>query len=166
MSARAAGWILAAALGAAAALLGGCGASSPRFGGGSGFPSGITGGTPSERESMRVGPGPDHPHELQGVASYYAEEFDGRTTSNGEVYDMEALTAAHKTLPFDTRVRVTNLETGRNVEVRINDRGPFKQGRVIDLSLAAARELAMIGPGTARVSIQVLDWGPWTPPSQ
>lgn len=115
---------------------------------------------------MRVGPGPDHPHELEGVASYYAEEFDGRTTSNGEIYDMEALTAAHKTLPFDTRVRVTNLDSGRTVEVRINDRGPFKQGRVIDLSLAAAREIAMIGPGTARVSIQVLDWGPWPPPSR
>jgi len=156
---RLAGRLVAAALVAAAAVLGGCSGSSPRFGasGGPNPPPGMS------REAMRVGPGPDAPHELQGVASYYADEFDGRSTSNGEVYDMEAMTAAHKTLPFNTRVRVTNLENGEAAEVRINDRGPFKEGRIIDLSLAAARELGLIARGTARVSLEVLEWGPWSP---
>jgi rare lipoprotein A len=94
---------------------------------------------------------------LEGIASYYADEFDGRPTSSGETYDMHALTAAHRTLPFGTRVLVTNLSNGRSVEVRINDRGPFKGGRIIDLSLEAARRLEMVGPGTARVRLEVLN---------
>jgi rare lipoprotein A len=69
------------------------------------------------------------------------------------------MTAAHKTLPFNTRLRVTNLNNGMAVEVRINDRGPFKEGRVIDLSLAAAQRLGMIGPGTASVQLEILEWG-------
>jgi peptidoglycan lytic transglycosylase len=93
----------------------------------------------------------------EGIASYYAEEFNGRKTSNGEIYDMNALTAAHQTLPFNTKVRVTNLDNGRSVIVRINDRGPFKDQRIIDLSLEAARSIGMIGPGTARVRIEAVD---------
>jgi rare lipoprotein A len=93
----------------------------------------------------------------EGIASYYADEFNGRKTSNGEIYDMNALTAAHQTLPFNTRVRVTNLGNGMSVVVRINDRGPFKDNRVIDLSLEAARSIGMIGPGTARVRIEVIE---------
>jgi rare lipoprotein A len=95
----------------------------------------------------------------EGVASYYADEFNGRTTSNGEVYDMHQLTAAHRTLPFNSKVLVTNRSNGKSVTVRINDRGPFKDDRVIDLSLEAAKQIDMIGPGTAPVSLQVLELG-------
>lgn len=91
-----------------------------------------------------------------GVASYYAHEFHGRRTASGERFDMRAMTAAHATLPFGTRVRVTNLDNGKEVEVRINDRGPFRKERIIDLSLAAARKLGMVGPGTARVRLEVI----------
>ncbi|MDH7511634.1 MAG: septal ring lytic transglycosylase RlpA family protein [Clostridiales bacterium] len=91
-----------------------------------------------------------------GEASWYGAEFHGRLTSSREIYDMNDLTAAHNTLPLGTYVIVTNLSNGRSVVVRINDRGPFVKGRVIDLSYAAARALDMIGPGTARVRIEVL----------
>lgn len=96
---------------------------------------------------------------LEGVASYYAHEFHGRLTSNGETFDMHSLTAAHRTLPFGTQVRVTNLENNKTVMVRINDRGPFKEGRIIDLAMGAAEELDMIRNGTARVRLEVLEWG-------
>lgn len=92
----------------------------------------------------------------RGTASWYGPEFDGRHTANGERYDMHSLTAAHPSLPFGTLVQVTNLENGRQVVVRINDRGPFAHRRIIDLSYAAARELEMIGPGTARVELAVV----------
>lgn len=98
--------------------------------------------------------------ELEGIASYYADEFNGRRTSNGEVFDMHAMTAAHKTLPFHSIVRVTNLDNQRSVEVRINDRGPFKDGRVIDLSYAAALELGMVTKGLVPVVIDILELGP------
>ncbi len=90
------------------------------------------------------------------MASWYGEDFHGRVTANGEIYDMEALTAAHRTLPFGTEVRVTNAENGRQVRVRINDRGPYLYGRVLDLSLAAARELGMMESGVAAVQIEVV----------
>lgn len=92
-----------------------------------------------------------------GIASYYAKALHGRSTANGERYDMQALTAAHPRLPFGSRVRVTNLDNGRSVVVRINDRGPYVEKRVIDLSYAAARELQFIGQGTTRVRLEVLD---------
>ncbi|NDY42093.1 septal ring lytic transglycosylase RlpA family protein [Dissulfurirhabdus thermomarina] len=95
-------------------------------------------------------------YRAEGVASWYGPDFHGRRTANGETYDMHALTAAHRTLPMGTRVRVVNLDNGRSVVVRINDRGPFVRGRIIDLSYAAARKLGMIGPGTARVRIEAL----------
>jgi rare lipoprotein A len=91
-----------------------------------------------------------------GVASWYGPGFHGRTTANGETYDMDAMTAAHKELPFNTLVRVESMDTGRTVEVRINDRGPFVDGRIIDLSRAAARQIEMIGSGTARVRVIVI----------
>ena len=91
-----------------------------------------------------------------GVASWYGQEFHGRPTSNREVFDMNDMTAAHRTLPFGTHVMVTNLENDRSVVVRINDRGPFIRGRIIDLSYAAARVLGLIGPGTARVRLENL----------
>jgi len=92
----------------------------------------------------------------KGIASWYGGKFHGRQTASGERYDMNKMTAAHKTLPFGTRVRVTNLDTGRKVVVRINDRGPFVRGRIIDLSRAAARKMDMIQAGTAKVLVEVL----------
>ena len=94
-----------------------------------------------------------------GIASYYSETLHGRRTASGERYDMRALTAAHPTLPFGSRVRVTNLANGRSVVVRINDRGPNVEKRVIDLSYAAARELQFIDQGTTRVRLEVLGPG-------
>ncbi len=91
-----------------------------------------------------------------GIASWYGHPYHGRASSSGEIYDMEKLTAAHRTLPFGARVRVENLENGANVDVRINDRGPFVEGRIIDLSRAAARRIRMLGPGTARVRLMVV----------
>ncbi len=94
-----------------------------------------------------------------GIASWYGPGFQGKTTANGELYDMFAYTAAHKTLPFGTVVEVVNLETGRSVVVRINDRGPFIPGRIIDLSYVAAQELGIVDQGTARVGLIIL-WMP------
>lgn len=96
---------------------------------------------------------------MEGYASYYADEFHGRKTANGETFDMHALTAAHRTLPFNTRVRVTNTSNGKSVVVRINDRGPFKDDRIIDLSLGAAKQIGMIGPGTIWVELEILELG-------
>jgi rare lipoprotein A len=98
----------------------------------------------------------DRSNGLQGTASYYGGKFHGRRTASGERFNQEALTAAHKTLPLGTKVRVTNVRTGDSVEVRINDRGPYHGGRVIDLSKGAARELGMLPAGTARVRLEVV----------
>lgn len=91
-----------------------------------------------------------------GIASWYGPDFHGKKTSNGETYNMNAMTAAHKTLPMNTMVRVTNLGNGAQTTVRINDRGPFVAGRIIDLSKAAATSIGMIGAGTARVKLEVV----------
>jgi len=91
-----------------------------------------------------------------GDASYYGSEFEGKKTASGERYHGDALTAAHHTLPFGTRLKVTDLSNGRSVEVVVNDRGPHKKGRVVDLSRRAAEELGMIGRGIARVRVEVL----------
>jgi len=91
-----------------------------------------------------------------GIASWYGPNFHGKTTSNKEIYDMHDLTAAHKSLPFGTFVVVTNLNNGKSVTVRINDRGPFVKGRIIDLSYAAAKAVDMIGTGTAPVKLEIL----------
>lgn len=93
----------------------------------------------------------------EGEASWYGPGFHGKQTASGEIYDMEAMTAAHPELPFGSRLRVVNLDNGLETHVRINDRGPFARNRVLDLSRAAAREIDMLGPGTARVRIEVLD---------
>jgi rare lipoprotein A len=98
-----------------------------------------------------------------GIASWYGQDFDGMPTSSGEIYDMYELTAAHKTLPIPTWVEVTNLANGRSVVVKVNDRGPFVDGRVIDLSLRAAEELDMIRNGTARVQVRALGTSPPEP---
>lgn len=94
-----------------------------------------------------------------GFASYYSNQFEGRYTADGEVFDNSKLTAAHRTYPFGTIVRVTNLATDASVEVRINDRGPVKLERIIDLSEAAARAIGIEQAGLGRVKVEVIKWG-------
>ena len=93
----------------------------------------------------------------EGIASFYADSFHGSKTASGEIYDKGAMTAAHRTLAFDTKVKVTNLDNGRSVRVRINDRGPHVEGRIIDLSGAAARKLRMTETGTAKVRLEIYE---------
>ena len=102
-------------------------------------------------------------HQLSGIASYYADDFHGRKTANGETFDMHDLTAAHRTLPFNTKLRVRNLDNNLVVMVRINDRGPFKDNRVIDLSLEAAKRIGLIANGTAPVELEIIELGPTLP---
>ena len=100
---------------------------------------------------------PGLPAEVErGIASFYGVPFHGRQTASGEIFDMHAMTAAHKTLKFHTRVEVTDLDTGRSVQVRITDRGPFKPGRIIDLSQGAAEQLGIISKGLASVTLRIV----------
>ncbi len=94
---------------------------------------------------------------VDGVASYYGREHHGKKTANGEIFDMNKLTAAHRSLPFGSQVKVTNLSNQRSVIVRINDRGPYYQGRIIDLSQAAAERLEMVQAGITKVKLEVLE---------
>lgn len=96
-------------------------------------------------------------HNETGQASYYGQEFQGRATASGERFDQSKLTAAHRSLPFGTRVRVTNPQNGKTVVVRVNDRGPFVKGRIIDLSSSAFRSIAGLNAGVVAVRIQVID---------
>lgn len=127
-----AGWLCALAL----LALAGC-SSTPKSGGGG--------------ASVARG------HSETGQASYYGNEFHGRKTANGEPFDQGKLTAAHRTLPFGTRLKVTNTQTGKSVQVRVNDRGPFVKGRIIDLSSSAFKAIASLNAGVAPVRIQVVD---------
>lgn len=92
----------------------------------------------------------------RGIASWYGKDFHGKKTANGEIYNMHAMTAAHKTLPLGIFVRVRHLKNKREIEVRINDRGPFVRGRIIDLSFAAAKKIGLVGPGTGPVEVVAL----------
>lgn len=113
---------------------------------------------PSRREPARPTPESRRPvYAQRGIASWYGEKFHGNPTASGEIYDMYELTAAHRTLPLGTSVMVTNLENYRSVGVRINDRGPFVKGRIIDLSYGAARAIGMVEKGTARVEVVAFD---------
>jgi rare lipoprotein A len=96
-----------------------------------------------------------------GVASWYGQEFQGDTTANGEVFDLNGLTAAHPTLPFGTTVRVTNLMNSKNILLRINDRGPHIARRMIDVSWAAAKRLGFVNVGTTRVRVEVVTYPKW-----
>ena len=98
--------------------------------------------------------------EMEGLASWYGGKFHGRLTSSGEVFDTNTMTAAHKLLPFGTLVKVTNLDNGLSAVVKINDRGPFVEGRIIDLSRAAADEIGMLGQGVAPVSLEIVAFAP------
>lgn len=95
-------------------------------------------------------------YQERGIASWYGNPYHGRATASGEIYDMERLTAAHPRLPFGVTTRVENLQNGKTVDVKINDRGPFVRGRIIDLSRAAARQIDLLGPGITRVRIRVI----------
>lgn len=113
-------------------------------------------GTPYEVAGQWYYPAEDYGYREEGIASWYGPGFHGKRTANGEVYDMNALTAAHKTLPMPSVVNVTNLENGRALKVRINDRGPFVEGRIIDLSRRAAQLLDVEKKGTARVRVEII----------
>jgi rare lipoprotein A len=115
---------------------------------------------PPEMPAPRPAPGPratPRPAEMTGTASWYGKAHHGQPTASGEVYDMHALTAAHPSLPLGTRVLVTNVKNDRSVEVRINDRGPFVRGRILDLSYAAAQELGSLSDGAFRVKLRILE---------
>ena len=96
---------------------------------------------------------------FRGISSYYGPQFHGKLTANGEIFDMYGVSAAHKELPFNTVVRVTNEDNGKSLIIRINDRGPYISGRILDCSFGAAKKLGFVGEGTAPVKIEVLEWG-------
>ena len=100
-----------------------------------------------------------HKKRMVGISSFYAEDFHGKLTANGEIYDMYGLTAAHKTIPLNTIARVTNLENSKSLILRINDRGPYIQGRMLDCSYGAAKKLDFIKQGKTKVQIDVIEWG-------
>lgn len=108
------------------------------------------GGYPEETERKESG------FTQTGMISYYADKFHGKKTASGARFDKNAMTAAHRTLPFGTKLKVTNLKNGKSVTVTVNDRGPYAHGRILDLSEAAAREIGMLDTGTAKVRIEVL----------
>ncbi|MBT6204276.1 MAG: septal ring lytic transglycosylase RlpA family protein [Rhodospirillaceae bacterium] len=114
-------------------------------------------GNPYEINGVWYYPEEDPHYDQEGIASWYGDPFHGRTTANGETYDMNELTAAHKTLPMPVYVRVTNLENGRSLVLRVNDRGPFVSGRIIDVSRRAAQLLDFQQAGTTHVRVQVVD---------
>jgi len=115
----------------------------------------------SSPAKSQTGPGGKR-HALRGEASWYGGKFHGQQTASGEMYDMHEFTAAHKTLPFHTIVRVTDLRTRKSVVVRINDRGPYVDGRIIDLSKAAAKDIGLTIHGVRPVKLEVLRWGDGT----
>ena len=125
-------------------------------------PAPIVGGTmrPYQIRGRWYHPREDPDYEEVGMASWYGDRFDGRPTATGEIFDMNALTAAHTTLPLPGLVEVTNLENGRSAVLRVNDRGPFVDGRIIDLSRGAARELGLLDRGVGRVRVRYLGRAP------
>jgi rare lipoprotein A len=117
----------------------------------------VLAGACAQRKGPTASPTPiERQHAETGQASWYGKAHHGGLTASGEHFDMHALTAAHRTLPFGTIVRVTHLKSGKSVNVRINDRGPFRSGRIIDLSYEAARRLGIVSRGTARVKLTVM----------
>ena len=128
----------------------------PAAGSASAAPPVTTGGATARRVTPSPGPPPEVGSTETGVASWYGHPYHGRRAADGEIYDMETLVAAHRTLPFNTWVRVYDLDNGKTVDVRIIDRGPFIDGRIIDLSHAAAQSIEMVGPGIANVRVEIL----------
>ena len=136
----------------------GC-ANSPRYTTGNGgsvrSKSSKTAKSKTSKKSRKT----KHRKVLKGVSSFYAEDFHGKLTANGEIYDMYGLTAAHKTLPLNTIARVTNLDNNKSLILRINDRGPYVKGRILDCSYGAAKKLGFINNGTTKVKIEVIELG-------
>jgi rare lipoprotein A len=158
MERRAEGRVRAiAAVASLALLLAAC--ASPPPGSDGDLTSGIGSyrvGSPYQMNGVWYYPAVDYDYDRTGIASWYGEEFEGRLTANGEIFDLNALTAAHTTLPLPSIVQVTNLENGRSLQLRINDRGPFVDGRLIDVSRRAAQLLGFESRGTARVRVTIL----------
>jgi len=146
--------------GALALLLAACGTSGGRHGPPAEPPGPIVDqqkvGRPYQVAGVWYYPQQDRDYDETGIASWYGPNFHGQTTASGEAFDMNALTAAHPTLPLPSRVRVTNLENGRSLMLRVNDRGPFARDRIIDVSRRAAQLLGFAGDGTARVRVQLV----------
>src|SRR6185437_1011083 len=150
----------------AAALLAGCaGHPPPRAVDNTGAPppaSNVPGigtykvGNPYQIAGVWYRPAEDYSYDETGIASWYGEDFHGKYTANGEIYDLNAMTAAHRTLPMPSIVQVTNLDNGRTVELRVNDRGPFARGRIIDVSRRAAQLLGFENQGTAKVRVRIM----------
>src|SRR5258708_24531206 len=113
-------------------------------------------GNPYQIDGAWYYPAEDWNYEETGIASWYGEAFHGKDTANGESFDLNAITAAHRTLPLPTLVQVTHLENGRSIQVRVNDRGPYARGRIIDLSRRSAQLLGFEGQGTAKVRVKIL----------
>jgi rare lipoprotein A len=149
-----------------AALLAGCGSSPSGPGGHRTGPYSRTSsgptqgyykiGTPYEIDGVTYTPAVDYDYDETGIASWYGPDFHGKITANGELYDMNEVTAAHRTLPMPSLVRVTNLDNGRTIVVRVNDRGPYARGRVLDMSRRAAQLLGFEKTGTAKVHVQIM----------
>ena len=149
-------------------LLVACGSSRARMPADNQLPTGSNGGVGKIGNPYKISgkwyyPKEEKSYDAVGIASWYGKEFHGKPTANGETYNMNALTAAHKTLPLPTNVKVTNLQNGRSIIVRVNDRGPFVGDRVIDLSRRAAQILGFTSQGTTKVRIQALDRNGNTP---
>ena len=125
--------------------------NSPRYGNSSG--TGKKSNTRNPKTAKHI------PKVITGVSSYYGTDFHGKLTANGEVYDMYGLTAAHKTLPLNTTVRVTNLANNKSLILRINDRGPYIKGRILDCSYGAAKKLDFLLQGTTKVRIEIIEVG-------
>jgi len=125
--------------------------SSPRYGSGDHLPK--------NNSSSKISKNFKNKKILIGESSYYADDFHGKITANGETYDMYGLTAAHKTLPLNTIIKVTNLSNKKTAILRINDRGPYAKGRILDCSYGAAIKLGFLDQGVTRVKIEVIEWG-------
>ena len=117
------------------------------------------GGKTNHINELTKGKNQKHRRIMKGVSSFYAEDFHGKLTANGEIYDMYGLTAAHKTLPLNTIVRVTNISNNKSLILRINDRGPYVKGRILDCSYGAAKKLDFVNDGTTEVKVEVIEWG-------
>lgn len=118
-----------------------------------------TGSEPGKKGSVPLSTKGKFSKVMYGVSSFYAEDFHGKLTANGEVYDMYGLTAAHKTLPLNTIIRVTNMENDKSIILRINDRGPYVAGRILDCSYGAALKLGFLAQGTTKVKIEIIEFG-------
>ena len=125
--------------------------NSPRYG------SSVSSKTTTKNKSLKTMK--RVPKVITGISSYYGTDFHGKLTANGEIFDMYGLTAAHRTIPLNTVVRVTNLVNNKSLIIRINDRGPYVAGRILDCSYGAAKKLEFINSGTAEVEIKVIEWG-------